>query len=300
MSTQLAIPAPLSVNWDDVEKIWHHAFYNELRVAPEEHAVLLSESPFTPRANREKAVQIMFETFNVPLFYSCLAQVMSCYAAGRTTSVVVDSGYGNTYVVCVYESYSLAYATRTLDVGGNDLTEFLQQCLNKSSGCQFSTTAEMRIVKDIKDIRLFDLDSSRRKEYSLPDGQKISVGAEMFRVPEAMFQPKFIESDCAALQDLIIDSVNQCEPSIHKDLFGSIVLSGGNTLFSNFGDRLTAELKNSNAKHAVRVISSPDRKYFTWIGGSILGSLSTFPKMCISKETYDEYGPSIVHRKCLQ
>jgi len=301
------------VNWDDVEKLWHHAFYNELRIAPEEHSVLLSEMPFVPSSNREKAVQIMFETFSVPLFYSTLAQVLACYAAGRTTSAVVDSGAGCTFVVCVYESYSLPYTIRSLDIGGNELTQLLSQWITASTGHSFITTAEAKIVKDIKeklcyvsldvtkDTRLFGLDTNRNQEYELPDGQKLSIGAEMFRVPECLFQPKLIGSDNVSLHETITDAINQCEPSLHKDMFGSIVLSGGNTMFNNFGDRLTLELKGMvTDKHAVRVISSASRKYFTWIGGSILGSLSSFPKLCITKETYDEYGPTIIHRKCIQ
>ena len=88
-----------------MEKVWNHTIYKELRVAPEEHPVLMTETSLNPKLNREKMTQIMFEVFNVPCLYVNVQPVLALYASGRTSGVVVDSGEGVTHTVPIHEGY---------------------------------------------------------------------------------------------------------------------------------------------------------------------------------------------------
>ena len=189
------LPRPLIVhgfvtNWNDMEKILHHTFYNEFRVALEENSFLLTEVPLNPKTNRERMTQAMFVIFNVPATYVATQAVLSLYVSGRTTGLVLDFGDGVLHTVPIFVGYALPHAILHWDLAGRDLTEYLMKMLTER-GYSFTTAEEREIGRGVKEKLCYialDYDteltstaesSDKKQTHMLLDGHIITVALKV-------------------------------------------------------------------------------------------------------------------------
>eukprot|EP00741_Cyanophora_paradoxa_P017293 tig00020961_g16703.t1 len=346
-------------DWECVEQLLDHVFKTRLQINTEEHPLLIAEPSFNTKAAREKLCQLIFEKYKPPAIFVAKTAVLSAYASGRATGLVLDSGAGVTCAVPVHEGYVLQKHIVKSFVGGEALTEVMQRCIErkapirppysfvkKAKGDLFEVkdVEAEKIAKTTASYRSFVLQNTARDakesicrvaeaafapaenvnlpglQFELPEGRSVEIALDRFLVPELMFQPALIACPefgpevsalaaqgpwptAASLPKMIVDSISRCDTDIKKDLYANVVLTGGNTAFPQFSERLQRDLSDAAPGQAkVKVIApaanTGERKYAAFIGGSILASLGSFQQMWMSKQEYEESGPALLEKKC--
>lgn len=300
-------------DWELMNHTLEHTF-RELKISSaSEHAILVAEHPLVPNKEREKWAEILLETFRVPAICLQNRASLSLLAAGRATGVAIEMGHDATFVVPVRESVSIPKATLSLPIGGKNLTLFLSKLLAEQVPAAFKVGEHMDVVRQIKeqlcDVSL-KLDPANEKmlHFELPDGNKLAVAESVCqRCTETLFQPKLMpgmdeddtstqQGQLVGLPELIQDAISKCDGQ--KELNQNIILAGGNSMFPGLKERLQHDLTFNNDGADYRVFALPERKYLSWIGGSIAAFLTHFRENnFLGKKEYDEAGPSIIHRK---
>ena len=296
-------------NWDDMEKIWNHIFFNELAMDPEYHNVMLTTLPYSPKENIEKSCEIMFENLNVPGLYMEYPGCLSLYCAGKFTGLSIDLGDMVSHFIPILDGQYIPYNITSFDIGGRDITEFVKRLIIHKIQ-KYSPYVQKDIIKDVKEKACFvSLDYEEELkyvdpfDYEMPDGEKLTIRDERIRSPEVLFKPSMIGKEDFDIAKICNDSIRKYKENEQRDLYNSIILSGGNSMFNGLPERLTREIKSlayESKKEEVQVIASPERKYSAVIGGIILSSLETFKDKWINKAEYEESGPDIAYKKCLK
>eukprot|EP01098_Paradermamoeba_levis_P011942 TRINITY_DN5146_c0_g1_i1.p1 TRINITY_DN5146_c0_g1~~TRINITY_DN5146_c0_g1_i1.p1 ORF type:complete len:300 (-),score=88.46 TRINITY_DN5146_c0_g1_i1:70-969(-) len=298
-----------------MEKVIHHTFHSELRVSPAEvQGILVADSPLNPKRNRQKMAEIFFETYNSNALFFTIQGVLSLYAAGYNTGLVLSVGEGVAYTAPVFEGNLLPHAVLRSGLAGRSVTQSLIKMLNARGTRAFTSSAEVQIAREIKEKLGYvalnyeeevgkALNTKELEvEYKLPDEQLLQLGRERFTCAEALFKPSFfLGTESGGLQELVYDSITKCGMDLRRGFYNNIVVAGGTTLFKNFPERLQAEVTAlAPPNSTVKVVAPKERKFSSWLGGSILGqtSLKKYPRMWIDKEDWKEFGESVVFRKC--
>uniref|UniRef100_A0A914MF56 Actin-related protein 3 n=1 Tax=Meloidogyne incognita TaxID=6306 RepID=A0A914MF56_MELIC len=324
-------------DWDLMERFWEQCIFKYLRAEPEDHYFLMTEPPLNTPENREYTAEVMFESFNVPGLLIAVQAVLALSASwqekpidGRSlTGLVIDSGDGVTHCIPIAEGFVIGSCIKHVPIAGRDITYFIQQ-LQREREAGIPSEQSYEVAKAIKE-RYCYVCPNIQKEFVKYDTEPdkyvqcyhglnnvtkkpftVDVGHERFLGPEIFFHPEFVSSDyVTSISESVDQVIQQCPIDVRRGLYENIVLSGGSTMFKDFGRRLQRDLKKATDQRLmlseqlsggkvkpknidVQVISHKRQRYAVWFGGSMYAALPEFYNAAHTKAEYMERGASCV------
>jgi actin-related protein 2 len=306
------------MDWEDMEKVWQHGF-DLLEVNPTESKILMTEAILTPKKDREKVLETMFETYGFTHMYLAVQAVLVLYAQSAQTGIVVDAGDGVTHAVPVWDNMVNTEGVQRLDLAGRNLTKRLVE-LMVHSGYSMNSSSDFEIARIIKDKYCYvALDPKKESTlcqdttcqtvtFQLPDRRTITLNEERHLVPEALFNPSKMGHEGLGIADLTFEAINKCALDNRRDLYGKIVLSGGTTMFPGLPTRMQKDLKTAYtervAEHGrmdINIVAPGHRKHMVFQGGSVLANIfdEAHTAQWITKQEYQEKGAgAMLDEKC--
>ncbi|KRX38749.1 Actin-related protein 3 [Trichinella nativa] len=299
-------------DWNLMERFLEHSIFKYLRIEPEDHNFLMTESPLNTPENREYLAEVMFESFNVPglyiavqvAFLAVAASWVGCPQENRSlTAFVIDIGDGITHCVPVIDGYTLASCSRFMPIAGREVTFFIQNLLRERE-TGIPPEQSMETARNIKEKYCY-VSPNIMKEFSKYDenlskfikkyeGQHavtkkpfhVDVGYERFLGPEIFFCPEFANADYKrSLSEEVDLAIQQCPIDVRRALYGNIVLSGGSTMFKDFDRRIERDVRRLVNQRLQITEQLCDHRI-----------TSEFAMSVHTKKEYDEIGPSICRR----
>ncbi|XP_071803192.1 actin-5-like [Asterias amurensis] len=297
---------------DDMNRIWEFCFVDVMGCdSIAEVPVMLTDGPVETEIktkNRAKMAESIFETHNAPSFYVALQPHLALQSIEKTTGLVLDIGDSMVSSVPVVDGVVVTSGIVTMDgVAGRQMTDYLAKLLNEQDGVSITDRETISAIKEKHSYIAWDyegefnLSGCKAVDYTLPDGQVISLGTERFRCAEPLFRSSLLagtETD-KGVHKMAHESIQQCDESARGALYENIVLAGGSSCTSHLPQRLKKEIQAlAGAETNVKVLTAPTRAWSAWLGGSFFASEENFPELAVSRKEYQEHGVDIINAKC--
>ena len=289
----------------DIEIIFDHIYSNlDMSITEiKEHPVLIAEPLLNPQQNRQKIAKLLFDKYKIEHLFFASQPILSLFSTSSTSGAVLESGDGVTQSCIIYEGYTIPGSYKRINLGGKEVTEYLQYLLNRK-GYNLNNSDGFQITKKIKEelCEVYPIEKNNNlenKNYTLPDDSIIEIGEERRLAPEILFNPLLREYEYPGMHEMLSESINKTNYDLKLQLYASILLSGGNTNIKGMKERIYKEIKKIAPKNAkVRLHTPSNPEYCSWIGGNIISSLEISKEMWISQNEWMEKG-DILHTRTI-
>ena len=303
-------------NTEDISLIFNYIF-SKLEMKAEEikaHPILISEPLHNQDTNREKIAEILFEKMGVPSLIFGTQPLLSLFSTSYTTGVILESGDAITQSCVSYEGYLISSSCLRYDYGGRDVTNTLKVLIDRNNHTlNYNSSTDMKIFTNIKEKQCYlKINKDKNEEeksadfvsvasqYILPDGTKIELKDEKIWAPEILFNNRLNFSEYPTFHEMVFTSISKADINIKNKLYNTVVLSGGNTLFRGMEEKMKNNLAKLAPKHIeIKIRMNSDPQLSCWNGGNVITSLSSFKKMLVTINDWNEQGKKIIHSKCI-
>ncbi|XP_071850588.1 actin-related protein 6-like [Apostichopus japonicus] len=323
------------VNWDVQRQIWEHVFSKDVNsLEPSETTMVITEPYFNFSAIQESMNEVFFEEYKFKALHRTNAGTLSAYLQmtdkpQEQCCLVVESGYSFTHIAPYHKGKKVSSAIRRINVGGKLLTNHLKEILSYR---QLHVMDETYVINQVKEDACFvssqfmkDMEISKLKgpentivrDYVLPDFQQIRRGYmkgqdstassteqvirlnnERFAVPEVLFNPSDVSIHEMGIPEAIVYCIGLVQEDMRPHLFKNIILTGGNSLFPGFKERVERDVRAmAPLDYEVKVTLPENAITHSWQGGKKLSQKDDFSSMCVTKKEFEEHGQSICQER---
>lgn len=309
---KIPLYSPLSdfghiLDWDQIEKLWKYGLQVDLNVNDfSDKCIFITEAPMAPKPQRELLTRFVFDVLGAKSCFISNQAILDIYSSGKMSGTVFDIGFKSTKIVPIIEGHAFNFASDIVNLGGFHVTLHLQDLLKKKYSNKTSIFNEYNVNR-IKHkfaftyCSLWEQNHSEVK-YQLPDNSTIQLDDHLRKTcSEILFSPNnyYPKIENTGITHNLNRVIGSCDSASRKDLYANVILTGGGSMLPYINERIRQELDElAPAATVVGVVSQKERKYGTYVGGAILSSLSTFPNLCYTRQEYDEWGSSGIHKKC--